>query len=71
LSWDRVEDVVPADFTVHSALEQLDGRDPWAELMPDRQTLPAELIDEGHRIPAARVQAMHEGKRRARARRSV
>jgi bifunctional non-homologous end joining protein LigD len=54
---------------VHSALEHLDGRDPWSELMPDRQTLPAELIEEGHRIPAARVQAMHEGKRRARARR--
>ena len=28
-----------------------------------------DLIDEGHAIPTARVQAMHEGKRRARARR--
>jgi DNA primase len=69
LPWDSLDDVVPADFTVHTALEQLDGRDPWTELMPDRQTLPAELIEEGRQIPAGRVEAMHEGKRRARARR--
>jgi bifunctional non-homologous end joining protein LigD len=69
LSWDSLDDVVPTDFTVHNALQLLDGRDPWAESMPDPQTLPAELIDEGRQIPAARVQAMHEGKRRARARR--
>jgi DNA ligase D len=69
LSWDSLDDVVPGDFTVHNALQLLDGRDPWAESMPDPQTLPAELIDEGRQIPAARVQAMHEGKRRARARR--
>ena len=67
LPWDSLDDVVPADFTVHSALEQLGDRDPWSELMPDRQTVPAELIEEGRQIPAARVQAMHEGKRRARA----
>ena len=30
----------------------------------------AKLVEEGHAIPIARVQAMHEGKRRARARRS-
>ena len=30
----------------------------------------ADLIEEGHRIPVARVQAMHEGKRRARVRRA-
>ncbi len=70
LSWDRLDDVVPGDFTVHNALEQLGDRDPWAELMPDRQTLPADLVEEGHGIPIARVQAMHEGKRRARSRRS-
>jgi bifunctional non-homologous end joining protein LigD len=34
------------------------------------QHLSADLIAEGHAIPVARVQAMHEGKRRARARRS-
>ena len=31
--------------------------------------LPADLVAEGHAIPIARVAAMHEGKRRARARR--
>jgi hypothetical protein len=39
-------------------------------MMPAPQRLSAELIEEGHAIPIARVQAMHEGKRRARARRS-
>ena len=34
-----------------------------------RSALPADLIAEGHEIPVARVAAMHEGKRRARARR--
>jgi DNA primase len=69
LSWDDLDDVVPADFTLHNAVEQLDGHDPWSELMPTPQALPAELIEDGHRIPAGRVEAMHEGKRRARARR--
>ena len=45
------------------------GRDPWAELMPPPQRLSPGLIEEGRAIPVARVQAMHEGKRRARARR--
>jgi hypothetical protein len=38
--------------------------------MPRPQKLSADLVAEGHEIPIARVQAMHEGKRRARARRS-
>jgi bifunctional non-homologous end joining protein LigD len=38
--------------------------------MPTPQPLPATLVEEGHAIPVARVQAMHEGKRRARARRT-
>jgi bifunctional non-homologous end joining protein LigD len=38
--------------------------------MPPPQALPADLVAEGHEIPIARVQAMHEGKRRARARRT-
>jgi hypothetical protein len=38
--------------------------------MPNSQQLSSDLIEEGHAIPVARVQAMHEGKRRARARRS-
>jgi len=68
LAWDDVDRVTPADFTVHTALRLLAGRDPWAERMPPPQRLDPELIAEGHTIPVARVQAMHEGKRRARAR---
>ena len=71
LPWARLDDVTPADFTLFSALEQLDGHDPWSELMPEPQTLPADLVEEGHRIAPARVQAMHEGKRRARARKQA
>jgi len=37
--------------------------------MPAPQRIGPDLIAEGHAIPIARVQAMHEGKRRARARR--
>jgi hypothetical protein len=39
--------------------------------MPPPQRFDADLIAEGHAIPIARVQAMHEGKRRARARRTT
>ena len=39
--------------------------------MPEPQALPADLVAEGHEIPIARVQAMHEGKRRARAQREA
>ena len=70
VSWDDLDDITPADFTVHTALRQLGDRDPWAAQMPAPQQLGADLIEEGHAIPVARVQAMHEGKRRARARRS-
>ena len=38
---------------------------------PPPQTLPRDLIEEGHTIPIARVVAMHEGKRRARSRRAA
>jgi DNA ligase D-like protein (predicted polymerase) len=67
--WDELDGVTPGDFTVRNAARLLGERDPWAGLMPAPQALPAELIEEGHTIPIARVQAMHEGKRRARARR--
>ena len=70
LPWDELDDVTPADFTVRSAAALLGDRDPWAELMPPPQDLPAELVEHGRTIPIARVQAMHEGKRRARARRN-
>jgi bifunctional non-homologous end joining protein LigD len=71
LSWDELDDVTPGDFTVHTAAGLVAGRDPWAEEMPEPQRLDAGLIEEGHTIPIARVQAMHEGKRRARARRDA
>jgi bifunctional non-homologous end joining protein LigD len=70
VSWDELDDITPADFTVHTALQHLGDRDPWAAQMPRPQRLSAGLIEEGHAIPVARVQAMHEGKRRSRARRS-
>ena len=70
VAWDDLDDVTPRDFTVHNALDRLDGADPWAAHMPAPHHLPADLVAEGHTIPVARVQAMHEGKRRARARRS-
>jgi DNA ligase D len=70
VAWDDLDHVAPGDFTLHSAPLQLEGGDPWAERMPAAQHLSRELIEEGHAIPVARVQAMHEGKRRARARRT-
>lgn len=70
VAWDDLERVTPGDFTIHTAARLLDGRDPWAEQMPGPQQLSTDLIEEGRAIPIARVQAMHEGKRRARARRS-
>jgi DNA ligase D-like protein (predicted polymerase) len=66
LSWDELDRTVPGEHTLHTAIEQLDGHDRWAELLPAPQPLPAELIDEGHRIPIARVQAMHAALRRRR-----
>ncbi len=67
LAWDELDDVAPSDFTIRTALERLGDRDPWAEHRPAPQALPADLLAEGHDIPVARVQAMHEGKRRKRA----
>ncbi|MEU4572157.1 ATP-dependent DNA ligase [Nonomuraea sp. NPDC023979] len=69
VAWEELDRVSPRDFTVHTAVDRLGDGDPWAELMPAEQRLPADLIEEGHTIPVARVQAMHEGKRRAKARR--
>jgi len=71
VSWDELDDVVPTEFTVETALNHLDGRDPWADGMPPPQRLSADLVAEGHEIPVARVQAMHEGKRRKRAQRDA
>jgi DNA ligase D-like protein (predicted polymerase) len=68
VAWDDLDSVKPTDFTLRTAPALLGDGDPWAERMPQPQPLPADLIAEGHTIPVARVQAMHEGKRRARAR---
>ena len=70
VSWDELDDVTPGDFTITNAAPRWSGRDPWAEMMPAPQVIPTDLIAEGHEIPIARVAAMHEGKRRARARQS-
>lgn len=69
VAWDALDDVAPADFTVRTAPGLLGDGDPWREALPEPQRLPDDLVAEGHTIPIARVQAMHEGKRRARARR--
>lgn len=69
VAWEDLDQVTPADFTVRSAAQLLAGSDLWADQKPGPQQLSAELIEEGRAIPVARVQAMHEGKRRARARR--
>jgi bifunctional non-homologous end joining protein LigD len=71
VTWADLDRVRPADFTVHTAARLAAGRAAWAGQMPGPQPLPASLIEEGRAIPIARVQAMHEGKRRARARRSA
>jgi DNA ligase D len=70
VSWDQLDQVTPADFTVHTAVGRLGDADPWAARMPPAQSLSADLIAEGHTNPVARVQAKHEGKRRARAART-
>lgn len=67
--WDELDRVVPTDFTVRNAARLITAGDPWAALMPAPQSLGPGLVEEGHTIPIARVHAMHEGKRRARARR--
>ncbi|OPX06006.1 DNA polymerase domain-containing protein [Mycobacterium sp. AT1] len=71
LAWSDLDRVSPTDFTVHTALAALDGNDPWAESMPAPQRLPTDLVEQGRTIPVARVAAMHEGKRRAKARRTT
>jgi bifunctional non-homologous end joining protein LigD len=64
VGWDALDDVRPEDFTVRSATFPTE----WAAELPEPQALPADLVAEGHTIPIARVAAMHEGKRRKRAR---
>jgi DNA ligase D len=69
VAWEDLDQVSPADFTVHTVAGLVAAGDPWADRMPPPQQLPPELVEEGRAIPVARVRAMHEGKRRrARAR---
>ena len=69
VAWDELGSVQPGEVTVTNAADRLGDGDPWTALLPSPQELPADLVAEGHTIPVARVAAMHEGKRRARARR--
>ncbi|MEV6376047.1 non-homologous end-joining DNA ligase [Micromonospora musae] len=71
VDWAALTDVTPGDFTVRTVPGLVAARDPWLDLMPEPQPLPTDLVEEGRAIPIARVQAMHEGKRRARARRQA
>jgi bifunctional non-homologous end joining protein LigD len=71
VAWDDLDRVTPADFTIRTAVTLAGDGDPWAAAMPAPQPLSAGLIAEGRTIPVARAQAMHEGKRRARARRQA
>jgi DNA primase len=68
VAWSDLDRITPAEFTIHTAARLVAERDPWLDAMPDGRRLPQLLIDEGRTIPVARVQAMHEGKRRARRR---
>ncbi len=69
VSWEELDRVTPSDFTIRTVPAVLRGTNPWADRRPEPQSLPSDLIEEGRAIPVARVRAMHEGKRRARARR--
>jgi DNA ligase D-like protein (predicted polymerase) len=70
MAWDDLAGVSPADFTIATVPRLLGDSDPWNALMPPPQAIDPGLVHEGHTIPVARVAAMHEGKRRARARRA-
>ena len=69
VGWDALDDVQPGDFTVTTASDRFPTE--WADELPEPQALPSDLVAEGHTIPIARVQAMHEGKRRKRAERDA
>lgn len=66
VGWDDLDHVVPGDFTLRTAAVLLGDGDPWREAMPAPVELPAVLVEAGRAIPLGRVEAMHEGKRRAR-----
>jgi DNA primase len=71
--WEDLDRVLPRDATVRTArgLLAAPDADPWRDLLPAPQPLDPGLVEEGRTIPVARVAAMHEGKRRAKARREA
>jgi DNA ligase D-like protein (predicted polymerase) len=71
VAWESLDDVRPEEITVRTAGERLGDGDAWAAALPEPQTLPADLVAEGHTIPIARVVAMHEGRRRKKAERDA
>jgi bifunctional non-homologous end joining protein LigD len=71
LDWDELGRIVPTDFTINTAPQLASERPSWTTLLPKPQRLPAKLVDAGRAIQPGRVQAMHEGRRRARANRDT
>ena len=71
VDWADLPGVEPGRVTVRTAADLLGTGDAWAAALPAPQALPADLVAEGHTIPVARVAAMHEGRRRARAKRAA
>ena len=69
VGWEALDAVRPGDFTVTTAADRFPTE--WTAELPEPQALPADLLAEGHAIPIARVQAMHEGKRRKKAERDA
>jgi len=69
--WADLDHVRPGDVTVTTARQLLGDGDGWAASLPEAQELPEDLVAEGHTIPIARVQAMHEGRRRKKAAREA
>ncbi len=70
VGWDDLADVEPRDFTVRTAAGPARRPGPCGvSCCPGPSSCPPTLVAEGHGIPIARVAAMHEGKRRARAKR--
>ena len=66
LSWDELDRVTPGDFTVRTAAAADHSRGPVGGPAARYSGPGPPPSAEGHTIPIARVQAMHEGKRRAR-----
>jgi bifunctional non-homologous end joining protein LigD len=68
IEWSELDDVDPHGFTVRTVPTLLASHSPWRDLLPQPASIPTELIEQGRAIPILRAKAMHEGKRRATAR---